>query len=91
MTSWLAAILAWIASLFTLPVDLEAARCAAAVHVAAASMQAGESPTPPSPTPPAPKPDTCQQCNGTGWIVHADGHRTPCPCGIQPQIKRGAR
>lgn len=87
---WFAVILAWIASLFALPVDLEAARCAAAVHVAASSMQSGEAPKP-GPTPPAPKPEQCEQCNGTGWIVHGDGHRTPCPCGIQPQVQRGAR
>ena len=50
---WFAVLLAWIASLFSLPVDLEAARSAAAVHVAAASMQTGESPKP-GPTPPGP-------------------------------------
>lgn len=35
--------------------------------------------------PPAPEPtpapgECCNQCKGTGYITHGDGHRTPCPC-----------
>lgn len=26
-----------------------------------------------------PTPEDCRRCNGTGWITHGDGHRTPCP------------
>jgi hypothetical protein len=22
----------------------------------------------------------CGACNGTGFITHGDGHKTPCPC-----------
>jgi len=24
-------------------------------------------------------PEVCALCNGTGWITHGDGHKTPCP------------
>lgn len=24
--------------------------------------------------------ECCNQCNGTGFITHGDGHKTPCPC-----------
>lgn len=26
-----------------------------------------------------PEEDVSEQCNGSGWITHGDGHRTPCP------------
>jgi len=29
---------------------------------------------------PDPKPEPACPCNGTGFITHGDGHRTPCPC-----------
>lgn len=83
-----AIVLAWLAAWFVQPADFESARCAAAVHVAAASMAAGEAPGP-QPKPPAPRPNVCPDCKGTGWVVHGDGHRTPCPCGIEPQGPRG--
>jgi len=31
----------------------------------------------PQPTPPSPY--RCPRCKDTGWIIHGDGHRTPCP------------
>jgi hypothetical protein len=72
------AFLAWLASLAADPValDREAPKAAAAVAAAYASL-ASETPTPPAP------PDQtkcCQACGGRGYIVHADGHRTACPC-----------
>jgi hypothetical protein len=72
------AFLAWLASLAADPValDREAPRAAAAVAAAYASL-ANEMPTPPAP------PDQtkcCQACGGRGYITHADGHRTACPC-----------
>ena len=79
--SYLAAILAWFASWFA-NADLEAARCAAAVHVAAASLRA-EQPRPE----PKPKPKVCPDCKGTGLIVHGDGHRTRCPCGVPVKVE----
>ena len=81
------AFLAWLAWLLAPVVtdDLEQARAAAAVSVAAASMVADDSPSP-EPGPRPPKPDVCPDCKGTGWIVHGDGHRTPCPCGATPNL-----
>lgn len=32
-------------------------------------------------------PVTCE-CNGTGFIVHGDGHRTPCPAGENCKAKK---
>ena len=46
-------------------------RDAAAVDLAIATMD--EAPQP------GPSPAKCSRCNGTGWITHGDGHRTPCP------------
>lgn len=88
MSLW-TAILAWLAWLFTpVEIDLEAAKAAAAVHMAAASLVEGQ--PGPQPQPPAPKPDVCPDCQGTGWIVHGDGHRTPCPCGADPKRSASA-
>ena len=28
---------------------------------------------------PEPNPEDCP-CEGTGYIIHADGHKTECPC-----------
>lgn len=67
--SFVAAILSWFMSFFV-DANAEAARCAAAVHVAAASLRAEQ-----------PKPKTCQNCNGTGWIDRKEGYKTRCPCG----------
>lgn len=74
-------ILALLATLSADPVQIETEhpRAAAAVSVARASM-ARQGPTPP-PQPPQPDDgDCCSDCNGTGEIVHPDGHRTECPC-----------
>ena len=32
------------------------------------------------PNTPVPNPENCP-CEGTGYIVHGDGHKTECPCG----------
>lgn len=37
---------------------------------------------------PDPKPDQCD-CGGKGFIIHGDGHRTPCPCGPNCQCGSG--
>lgn len=82
MMTW-TGFLAWLTSLAADPSAPEVAhpRAAAAVLVARASLTPAEaSPTPPKPDPgPKPTPDKCATCQGTGWIVHGDGHRTPCP------------
>lgn len=31
------------------------------------------------PTNPEPNPENCP-CEGTGYIIHGDGHKTECPC-----------
>jgi hypothetical protein len=78
--NWILWILTWL-SADPVALDREAARAAAAVSAARASMVV-EAPTPVPPAPgPKPKPERCQDCNGTGWITHGDGHRTKCPCG----------
>ena len=85
--TWLQSLIAWLAALLApaVPVDdLEPARAAAAVSVAAASMAADDAKPDPTPGPTPPRPDVCPDCKGTGWIVHGDGHRTPCPCGVTP-------
>lgn len=86
--TWLKAFLAWLAALLapSLPTDdIEAARASAAVSVAVASMVADDAKPEPTPGPKPPTPDVCPDCKGTGWIVHGDGHRTPCPCGATPK------
>jgi len=81
MTLWnfILWVLTWLSS-DPATLDREAGRAAAAVTAARATMVVE---APPAPTPPGPKPTPgkCTECNGTGWIVHGDGHRTKCPCG----------
>jgi len=48
-------------------------RDAAAVDLAISTMV--DTPVPQ----PGPSPAKCFRCNGTGWITHGDGHKTPCP------------
>jgi len=72
-------LLALLASLAADPaaLDQEPPRAAAAVAVAYAAQARGV-PTPaPQPDPPE---ECCGACNGTGKIVHPDGHVTDCPC-----------
>ncbi len=76
---WILWVLTWLSS-DPASFDREAGRAAAAVTAARASM-AVEAPAPTPPGPKPPKPEKCTECNGTGWIVHGDGHRTKCPCG----------
>jgi len=75
--------LVWLLSLVSpaaAAIDAENARCAACVSVAYA-VAATPTPPLPAPTPPAPKPgECCAECKGTGFVVHGDGHKTPCPC-----------
>lgn len=90
MNAIVAAILSFMAWLFGQAVDVESAKAGAAVAAAASSMAEGTTPGPaPKPTPP--KPDVCPDCKGTGWIVHGDGHRTPCPCGVEPKAPMRSR
>jgi len=72
-------LLALLASLAADPaaLDREPPRAAAAVAVAYAA-QAKSTPTP-APQPDLPE-ECCGECNGTGKIVHPDGHVTDCPC-----------
>jgi len=59
-------------------IDRETPRATAAVAVAYASTAIDKSPEP-QPEPPRPKPAVCVECNGRGYIIHGDGHRTVCP------------
>lgn len=78
--NWIIYFLTWL-SADPVVFDREAARAAAAVSAARASMLV-EAPQPKPPAPgPKPTPAKCQDCNGTGWITHGAGHRTKCPCG----------
>lgn len=78
------AFVAWLISLLAPTAgNDEAARCAGAVTAAYASMARAT----PSPEP-EPKPGCCDECRGTGWIVHGDGHKTPCPCPQSCQCKQ---
>lgn len=72
---WLVAVLVWL-SADPAAIESERPKAAAAVAAARASMLTAA----PRPDDPEPKPDAdCQDCDGTGYIVHGDGHRTPCP------------
>jgi hypothetical protein len=77
---WFVAFLVWL-SADPVEIDLEHPRAAAAVAAARASMGHDLAPVPPPPGPKPPAPGKCQDCNGTGWITHGDGHKTRCPCG----------
>ena len=64
-------------------IDLEAPRASAAVSAAYAATAQEKAPEP-APEPHKPKPAVCVDCNGRGYIVHGDGHRTACPtCGVK--------
>lgn len=64
-------------------IDLEAPRSSAAVSAAYAATAQEKAPEP-TPEPPKPKPAVCVDCNGRGYIVHGDGHRTACPtCAVK--------
>jgi hypothetical protein len=72
-------ILSVLASLSADPaqIDREAPRASAAVSAAYATTAQEKAP---QPQPEPPKPGCCTECGGKGFIVHGDGHRTPCPC-----------
>ena len=75
--------LAFLASLAADPValDRETPRAAAAVAAAYATLATEATPAPEPQPEPAPTPGgCCNECAGRGYIVHADGHRTACPC-----------
>jgi hypothetical protein len=75
MWQWLLSILAAL-SADPAQIDQEAPRASAAVSVAYAATAPDKAPEPK----PEPKPGCCTDCGGRGYIVHGDGHRTPCPC-----------
>jgi hypothetical protein len=82
MLDWLVAALAALAAEPD-ALEREAPRAEAAVACAYASLLVdapAPAPAPPAPGPKPPAPARCDQCNGTGYIVHGDGHRTVCPC-----------
>ena len=83
--NWILWVLTWL-SADPVAFDREAARAAAAVSAARASMVVEA----PSPTPPAPgpKPDACCGDCVNGWITHGDGHRTACPCPASCKCKQ---
>lgn len=73
------AFLAFLASLTADPaaIDRETPRATAAVAAAYATFATGEADPQPAPKP---TPDgKCKSCNGRGYIIHGDGHRTDCP------------
>lgn len=76
MWQWFIAFLVWLSS-DPAAIGREAPRAAAAVAAARASLALDAGPSPA----PAPSPaKCCEDCKGTGSIVHGDGHRTGCPC-----------
>lgn len=80
MIDWLIAALAAL-SAEPEALELEHPRAEAAVACAYASLLVDRpAPAPPAPGPKPPAPDRCEKCNGTGYIIHGDGHRTVCPC-----------
>lgn len=84
MWEWLLAWLTWL-SADPHAIDREAPRASAAVAVAYAGFAPERAP---EPRPEPPRPDCCSDCGGKGYIVHGDGHRTPCPCPPTCKCKR---
>lgn len=82
---WLLGLLVWL-SAHPHAIDSESPRAAGSVAVAYAQFAQDLAPQPG----PAPKPDCCEDCKGTGVIVHGDGHRTPCPCPASCSCKTSA-
>lgn len=76
--SWLAALLAWLASILSPApaVDLEHPRAAAAVLAARASMEREARPRPE----PEPRPAVCAKCAGSGWVRINATTRRQCDC-----------
>ncbi len=68
-------------SLFTSgPAGGDPQTATAAVALTGGVMSPDESNPNPSPTPgPKPPRKDCKYCDGTGFITHGDGHRSPCP------------
>lgn len=75
MWQWMLSVLAAL-SADPAQIDQEAPRASAAVQAAYAVTAPEKAPEPK----PEPKPGCCTDCGGKGFIVHGDGHRTPCPC-----------
>lgn len=86
MWQWLLSVLASLAA-DPAQIDREAPRASAAVSAAYATTATEKAP---QPTPEPPKPGCCTECNGRGYIVHGDGHRTACPCPSTCKCKAGA-
>lgn len=82
---WLLTLLVWL-SAHPHAIDREAPRAAGAVAVAYAQFATESAPQPA----PSPKPGCCDDCKGTGAIVHGDGHKTPCPCPASCRCKASA-
>jgi hypothetical protein len=82
-------LMAWLTWLSADPaeISLEAPRASAAVAVAYAACATEQAP---QPKPEPPKPGCCTDCGGRGYIVHGDGHRTPCPCPASCRCKAPA-
>jgi hypothetical protein len=82
-------LMAWLTWLSADPaeISLEAPRASAAVAVAYAPFATEQAP---QPKPEPPKPGCCTDCGGRGYIVHGDGHRTPCPCPASCRCKAPA-
>lgn len=77
-------MVAWLASLTADPdaLHLEPPKAAAAILVARASLIDAK---------PAPPDDDDEKCDCPcvgGWIVHGDGHRTPCACKPECECRR---
>ncbi len=85
--SYLFSLLAWVMALFAPAADVEAAKCAACVTVAYASLAGGQRP---EPQPPAPE-ECCTDCGGTGWVKTPEGFRTPCPCPADCKCKQSEK
>jgi|GEM_PF-2606518 len=83
MRDAIVAFLVWLSS-DPAAIDREAPRASAAVAVAYAAFAPETAPAPA----PEPRPGCCSDCGGKGYIVHGDGHRTPCPCPASCQCKR---
>jgi hypothetical protein len=77
--NWLLWFLTWLSS-DPRDVDQAAATASASLTLARSSLAVDAAPQPGPPAPPKPD-EKCRQCNGSGWIVQPDGHRTKCPCG----------
>ncbi len=79
--------LLWLLTIYSADheaISREPAKACAACAAAYATLEVKKPKPKPEPTP---NDGCCEECNGTGFITHGDGHKTPCPCPADCECK----